>query len=331
MAFLISVVAGGVLMMKVKLLSANAVMTTGSGRPGSTPWVCALNALQNSMMFRPRRPSAGPIGGDGLALPAGTCSFTKPTIFFAMLYSLRVKRHAGQATSTWLPGVDDSGFDAAPSRVAQQPASRKNSGLFDLREFELDGGGTTEDRHRHADLALFVVHFFNRTIEVGERTFLDANQLADHKLDLVTRLVGAFLHLADDLLDFFFRDRCRTVLRTTHKTSDLVGVLHQVPGFIVHHHLHQHIAGEKATLGGLALAILHFHHLFGGDQNATELVLHTGTIDSLGDVALDSLLHARIGMNNIPTQIGVGGGGGHRGHRIVNSVSHYRFHPRIKS
>eukprot|EP01034_Spumella_vulgaris_P010467 gene10468-13280_t len=37
-AFLIKVVAGGVLMMKVKLLSAKAVMTTGNGRPGSTPW-----------------------------------------------------------------------------------------------------------------------------------------------------------------------------------------------------------------------------------------------------------------------------------------------------
>jgi hypothetical protein len=30
------------------------------------------------------------MGGDGLALPAGTCSLTKPTIFFAMLFSLRV-------------------------------------------------------------------------------------------------------------------------------------------------------------------------------------------------------------------------------------------------
>ena len=41
-------------MMKVKLLSAKAVITTGIGRPGSMPWVLALNALQNSMMFRPR-------------------------------------------------------------------------------------------------------------------------------------------------------------------------------------------------------------------------------------------------------------------------------------
>src|ERR1700754_2625571 len=83
-AFLIRTVAGGVLMMKVKLLSAKAVITTGSGSPGSTPWVWALNALQNSMMFRPRWPRAGPIGGDGVALPAGTCSLIKPTIFFAM-------------------------------------------------------------------------------------------------------------------------------------------------------------------------------------------------------------------------------------------------------
>src|SRR5690606_21648938 len=49
-AFLIRTAAGGVFMMKVKLLSAKAVMTTGIGRPGSMPCVCALNALQNSMM-----------------------------------------------------------------------------------------------------------------------------------------------------------------------------------------------------------------------------------------------------------------------------------------
>jgi hypothetical protein len=71
-AFLMSTVAGGVFMMKVKLLSAYAVITTGTGRPGSIFEVCALNALQNSMMLRPRWPSAGPIGGEGFALPAGT-------------------------------------------------------------------------------------------------------------------------------------------------------------------------------------------------------------------------------------------------------------------
>src|ERR1035437_4901398 len=64
-AFLINTDDGGDLITKVKLLSAKAVITTGSGRPGSIPWVWALNALQNSMIFKPRWPNAGPIGGDG--------------------------------------------------------------------------------------------------------------------------------------------------------------------------------------------------------------------------------------------------------------------------
>ena len=34
----------------------------------------ASNALQNSMMVTPRWPSAGPIGGEGFAAPAGTCN-----------------------------------------------------------------------------------------------------------------------------------------------------------------------------------------------------------------------------------------------------------------
>ena len=40
--------------------------------PFSICAVFALKALQNSMMLRPRWPSAGPIGGDGFAEPAGT-------------------------------------------------------------------------------------------------------------------------------------------------------------------------------------------------------------------------------------------------------------------
>src|SRR5260370_27936445 len=63
--------------------------------PGSRFWVCALKALQNSMMLRPRCPSAGPIGGDGLALPAGTCSLIIPTIFLAMPYPLGDRRGGG--------------------------------------------------------------------------------------------------------------------------------------------------------------------------------------------------------------------------------------------
>ena len=73
-AFLRKYVLGGVFMMKVKVRSAKAVITTGTGIPGSMHWVTALNSLTKAMMFRPRWPSAGPTGGDGFALPAGICN-----------------------------------------------------------------------------------------------------------------------------------------------------------------------------------------------------------------------------------------------------------------
>src|SRR4249920_2512298 len=58
--------AGGVLMINSKDLSAYTVIRTGSIFPGLS-WVLALNCLQNSMMFTPFEPRAGPIGGAGLA------------------------------------------------------------------------------------------------------------------------------------------------------------------------------------------------------------------------------------------------------------------------
>src|SRR3982751_2779334 len=45
-------------------------------------WVCALNALQNSMMLTPCWPRAGPIGGAGVARPGLVCSFVTAETFF---------------------------------------------------------------------------------------------------------------------------------------------------------------------------------------------------------------------------------------------------------
>ena len=53
MALRISTAAGGVFITKVKLRSEYTVMIVGIGRPFSIFWVCALNCLQNSMMFTP--------------------------------------------------------------------------------------------------------------------------------------------------------------------------------------------------------------------------------------------------------------------------------------
>src|SRR5439155_17987753 len=73
-AFLRRKEAVGVLVTKENERAAKTVITVGIGAPRSSSCVAALNALQNSMMLTPRWPKAGPIGGAGLALPAGTCS-----------------------------------------------------------------------------------------------------------------------------------------------------------------------------------------------------------------------------------------------------------------
>ena len=70
--------------MKVNVRSPKIVTTTGITMPDCA-WVRALNCLQNSMMLTPCGPRAVPTGGAGFAAPAGHCSFTMATIFFAML------------------------------------------------------------------------------------------------------------------------------------------------------------------------------------------------------------------------------------------------------
>jgi hypothetical protein len=57
-----------------------------------------------------------------LALPAGTCSLMKPTIFFAMLFSLRVM--TPWLLQPQLPGVNDSllTFLAEPEKQETEKA-----------------------------------------------------------------------------------------------------------------------------------------------------------------------------------------------------------------
>src|ERR1700709_2434712 len=84
------IATGGVLMIKSNDLSTYTVITTGNTLPGLS-WVRALNCLQNSIIFTPFAPNAGPIGGDGFAAPPFTCSFTiAPTSFAIFVFTLIV-------------------------------------------------------------------------------------------------------------------------------------------------------------------------------------------------------------------------------------------------
>src|SRR5437588_12857479 len=99
------------------------------------------------MMLTPCCPSAGPTGGEGFAFPAGSCSFTIPVTFFAIVLLLR-------------------GPSGPPFRWGGLPLWLR---LFHLHEVQLDRRGAAEDRDQDADAALVGIHFLDRAVEVRER------------------------------------------------------------------------------------------------------------------------------------------------------------------
>src|SRR5713226_7847290 len=105
------------------------VTTTGRMIPSCDP-VWALKPLQNSMMLTPCCPRAGPTGGDGLAFPAGICSFTIAWTFFAMLEPLHLvvlELHGREP-----PEDGDHDLELAPLRV------QVVDGALEVHEWALD-------------------------------------------------------------------------------------------------------------------------------------------------------------------------------------------------
>src|SRR5262249_11449644 len=131
-ASLIRTAAGGVFVMNVNERSSKTVISTGVMRPCSCA-VCALNALQNSMMLTPCWPSAGPTGGAGLACPPGIWSLMIVMTFLAT---------------------------GSPYSVD----------LLHLVEPELDRNLALEDVHEHLELLLVGVDVDDLAVEVGQRT-----------------------------------------------------------------------------------------------------------------------------------------------------------------
>src|SRR4030095_13259667 len=141
----------------------------------SCPFVWALKPLQNSMMLTPCWPSAGPTGGDGFALPAGICSFTIAWTFF----------------------------------IARPRSTPHASDPLHLVVLELDGRGPAENRHDHLHPSPLGVHVVHHALEVHERPVDDAHLVAALEHGLGLGLLGARLHLTEDVVDLVVRQRNR--------------------------------------------------------------------------------------------------------------------------
>src|SRR5689334_6177699 len=164
--------------MNVNDRSSKIVISTGTIVPR---WfsVCALYALQKSMIATPCGPSAVPTGGAGVAAPAGIWILTIARTFFL-------------AIRPFLYFVRNSGTVCSRETVWRQLQ------LGDLGELELDRGLPAEDVDEHLELELVLVDLDDLAGEVRERTLLDPDGLAHLVLeaglgalgDLVGRLGG---------------------------------------------------------------------------------------------------------------------------------------------
>ena len=65
-------------------------------------------------------------------------------------------------------------------------------------------------------------------------------------------------------------------------------------------HPDQHVAGQDGPLDHLALAVLDLGDLFGRDHDLVDVVLHVERDDAVLEVRADPVLHAVVGVHDVP-------------------------------
>src|SRR5690606_29305709 len=150
---------------------------------------------------------AGPIGGDGVADPAGTWSLSWPAIFLAILSSALVV--AGPYWSGGCSpvvrfdrpaeaGLTSHLFTRRPCRrLHPARAERSGSALFDLSELEIHRHRAPEDRNFDLEAGPLLVHFLDEAVKRGERPVRHAHMLADRERARGLRPVDPLLHLME--------------------------------------------------------------------------------------------------------------------------------------
>src|SRR5688572_30016323 len=137
-------------------------------------------------------------------------------------------------------------------------------------------------------------------MKIGERAVLDPHCLADFKQNLGSRLFHALLDLMQDVLYFLLADGRGLCGRPADESSHLRGVLDEVPSFVGHLHLDQHIAGEELPFADVLLSAAHFHDLLDRHENLAELILHAGAPDAVLQRTLHALLETGISVHHKP-------------------------------
>ena len=115
------------------------------------------------------------------------------------------------------------------------------------------------------------IHFVHRAVEPQERTVDDSNIVALDKPDLLARPGRSGIHLLQEGIGFFRRQRLGCAPPPTNPVT-FGRLLDHLQGFIGQRRfqLHQNIAREKLSPGGPPFAVLDFDHIFRRHQHLPE-------------------------------------------------------------
>ena len=100
--------------------------------------------------------------------------------------------------------------DGCTDSTSSLTAHTSSQYALQLQVIQLHRRRPSEQRHRHPHLSLVRHHLFDRSVEIGERSFGDRHRLTDEERNLFLRLL--LLRLvgdAEEAVDFFGAQRLR--------------------------------------------------------------------------------------------------------------------------
>src|ERR671910_1822445 len=169
-----------------------------------------------------------------------------------------------------------------------------------LVERELHGRLAPEDGDEHLQPRLVHVDIRDRTREVRERSPNNLDRLSDlvvHRcLDLLARLDLAGMQ---EPLHLGPAERER-LLPGAHYLGDSRRLAHELPGRVVHVHIHEDVAGELALDRGDFLAVLDLDDALGRDADLTEVPLEAHGVDPALQRRAHLVLVTRVCIYDVP-------------------------------
>src|SRR5271157_4704452 len=145
--------------------------------------------------------------------------------------------------------------------------------FLDLEEIQDYWCLATEKRNKHRHLIAVHIEIADSADEFGKWPINNSHALAFSEADFGLWFLRLLGYLLQDRFDLMFLKRHGTRTRT-NETGDTRCITHNIPGFIAHNHLHQHIAREDLTLYSTPLALLDLHLFFHWHNNPEDFVTH---------------------------------------------------------